>query len=389
MKNYNLFFKKLLSILVLSIILVTFVFSASILVSAESDPQTTVATHDYSFISPKEATDLAYAFLKRLDSSELEFVSNTPVYNIDETFFGYELNFRRGDKVENIIIRDTNRSNLVIHKFSLGKDLNQFNTNALTQNNQNKTKSYLIGAFETAKSIGNNLLQRENREIISKFLVKFNIRSLSLKANMPEVDRGLINKDYKKLTKFTNNSYYEKEKHILPGASVISFGQQHLLYISDDGNCGPTAAFNVVKYFDNRGYGTMTDKSDDDVYSAIVDYMGKEESTTIYEMVGGIEKYVKNNTSYKISYTHYVPPLWSYFKSDLKNGHPILYTIAGENFVAHAMAAMGYLELKESKSWMPKTFHFLIVASGWSSVLEYTNFDAVSLKLGCVVKIKS
>lgn len=150
------------------------------------------------------------------------------------------------------------------------------------------------------------------------------------------------------------------------------------------GNCGPTAALNILNYWQHSGRDIFEGKSIEAVYREVVGYMGNEEGTTIWQMENGVKDFVKNTKNYKASTFVYWGAFWGYYKSDLNKDKPIIHCITGKEneIVAHAMAAYGYLETTEGK--------YLKIASGWKTTLQYINFDAFDLKLGsyCTIKEK-
>lgn len=383
----NILTKKMTSVTLIFILIIITIMLLCGLNKNEVKAETLCNNYEYTYISENVAIDIAKTRMSSLSGQEVNIDSVKKIYNMDETLFGYNIIYSTDKTKDTIIIRDTNINSLVVHKFSLNTPKEAFAYNYIEEDN---SRAYLVSAFDIAVSVGNNLYKIGN-SLINKYDIDFDINDYLPKNYMPEIDSSLINKDYTKTKDWTSSSYGYKEtrKYITDAKKFIPETQYRLNSKSDVGNCGPTAVFNALKYYNDCRYNgsIFGSKSNSEVYQKIVNYMGNEDGTTIYEMSGGFEKYIEHETSLKASYIHYVPPMWGYFKGDLNKNYPVLYTIAGKSGTFHAMTAVGYLELEENKKFFPKKYKFLIVASGWNSYLEYTNFESVSWKLGCVLKI--
>ncbi|MDE7191942.1 MAG: hypothetical protein K2O35_05710 [Clostridia bacterium] len=349
--------------------------------------------NDYKFISPDMACEIVKSRVETIYCENIEIVKCDPIYNLDEELFGYEVVFETVLYLDKMIVLDTNNLDLLIYQFTLYtlKESNNSNSDVVTlkENNIDPIKKYIISPFAIGEYIGNNKI-KFSENIINLETLKLDINKYSPKTLQNTVDDVIVS-DYKKDKNFANwfgsGKQIKVKDHFITGALSFTAARQNELHYGA-GNCGATAAYNILKYYEDcTNYNIFRGQSKDVVYSKVVNYMGKEEGTTIYQMAEGVTKYINNETSQSASFTHYVPPMWSYFKGDLDKNNPVLYTIsASDGF--HAMSALGYLEVQENKTILPKKFKFLIVASGWYSNLVYTNFDAIDWKLGCVIKVK-
>lgn len=155
------------------------------------------------------------------------------------------------------------------------------------------------------------------------------------------------------------------------------------------GNCGPTALTNLAYLYKCMGKNMLYNNDIYQTYNKIVESTGKEVGITNKEAMDGFKKYANNYTSYKANIFDYWWDWWSYFKSDIKNGDPVLVHIEGstskEPLVGHLIVAYGWIEY--AALVIPGN-KFLIVADGWyNNGIRVLNFDHYNVINGMRVRI--
>lgn len=349
----------------------------------------------YKFISPDIACEIVKSRVETIYCENVIITKCDPIYDLEENFFGYEVMFETEFYCDKVIVLDTNDFNLLIYQFTLYtlKNSSSVCINNLDSTNRERDsiiKKYIVSPFEIGECVDSKRVKIFNN-IVSLESLKFNPNKfLPNTLSMSHTVEDVLPNDYKKDKDFSKwfgsgKSISVYQKFITNAENFRPTSQNSLNY--ETSNCGAAASFNVLKYYnDCRRYNIFKNKSEYEVYYKLISYMGAEFDTSIYQMAEGITKYINNETDKSASFTHYVPPMWNYFKGDLDNNNPVLYCIVASNG-PHAMSAVGYLEVKENKKILPKKFKFLIVAGGYGT-LSYTNFDAIDWKLGCVIKVK-
>lgn len=382
MKTKNIDSRKQVTLLALLVVILMVLMLFLGTMGNENVVMAQTSKPEYNFISPQLAQMIAEKFGKQTYGKDVDIVECSPVYNMDESFFGYDLRFETDQYSDVITIMDTNQSNLIIYSFTLNtlKDDTNLKTKKIKIPKEiKKEKKYLISPFTTAAQINGTQVLVDGKKYNKNQFKKFKQSTFSNYSSSDLVKDSFFSYDgwYNDKPFTLNTHYITNAYHFYPVTASQLNSDPNV------GNCGPTAAYNILEYYDSRmNYNIFGNKSQAEVYNKLVEYMGKEDSTTIYQMATGVVNYIKKETPHNASCIHYTPPMWSYFKNDLNNNNPIIYCVPD-----HAMSVFGYVEIKEDTWFFPQTAHFLTVASGWTNDLKYTNFDMIDWKLGCVIKI--
>lgn len=300
------------------------------------------------------------------ESAKVERVDK--IYNLDETLYGYNVEFSYDVYYDSAVIVDTFDINKVVNSFTVFTPRNDKQRNRTLRANSDR-KLYIIAPYTIAEDTNNGTLQVSETYSIKRSSLGTSNYSDNVITRTPPIDNDTF------LDTFTGNV---QEQYIFIPHDYKAYRQDEF---SDLGNCGHTAVMNVLKYWQSSGYDLIKDKST--TYNAIVGYIGREEGSTLGEMETALKKYVKATNKYKASTFLYWGAFWGYYKSDLGKNRPVIHCIdSRENgkHVGHAMTAFGYTETDSGK--------FLRVASGWYSNIMYINFDAYSQKSGSYCTIK-
>ncbi len=329
---------------------------------------------DYKYVSEEVAVGITNKITKNIYGESARINQIQKIYNLDDTFYGYKIEFCYENYYDYIVIVDTNDLKLIVNEFSVFTE-NQTQKKSLSFNFKQE-KLYIVAPFTYAiKTNSSNIVLIEGMEVMIDSNVEKNFSPQTTQFRMPPIDDSTILDNYKGQIK----SQYD-----IANLSGIRCITQESMNPNSNGNCGPTAALNILNYWQHSGRNIFEGKSINTVYREVVGYMGKEDGTTIWQMENGVKSFVKNTKSFKASTFVYWGAFWGYYKSDLNKDKPIIHCITGKDnkVVAHAMAAYGYLETTEGK--------YLKIASGWKTTLQYINFDAFDLKLGsyCTIKEK-
>lgn len=120
------------------------------------------------------------------------------------------------------------------------------------------------------------------------------------------------------------------------------------------GNCGPTAATNMVWYWRFRGK-TAINSNSQTVYNAIVAEIGQEVNITMAQAANGAKAYVKS-VGYTTQQYNYLFDSWAYYKRDIADDYTILTSIQTSGG-GHLVLTVGYREYSNAK--------YLRMIDGW------------------------
>lgn len=303
------------------------------------------------------------------ESAKVERVDK--IYNLDETLYGYNVEFSYDVYYDSAVIVDTFDSNKVVNSFTVFTPRNDKQRNRTLRANSDR-KLYIIAPYTIAEDTNDGTLQVSEEYLIKKSSLGSNNYSDNIITRTPPISKKIF------LDELTGTV---KKQYTIKGIST-----DYRPYIqgqfSNYGNCGHTAVMNVLKYWQSVGY-DLIDKDKSITYRAIKNYIGKEEGATLGEMETALKKHVKSTNKYKASTFTYWGAFWGYYKSDLGKDRPVIHCISSKEDgkkVGHAMVALGYVETDSG--------NFLQVASGWHTDLVYINFDTFSSKTGTYCTIK-
>lgn len=190
---------------------------------------------------------------------------------------------------------------------------------------------------------------------------------------------------------------WSEDKSIPYAEYFIPFTMGALVDGSNKGNCGPTAAMNICKYYKEKRSKTNMYLNDSvtDTYSALVDAVefdrnGKD-GTYYDKLQSGLKSYI-NGRGYTAKIGDYWFDWWSDFKRDFDGGYPNLIFIQGNKYdtttkswitVGHFVVGIGYRVSSDGEQYVR-------VCDGWYTSNErYVLFksDSISKFLGTVVDV--
>lgn len=159
---------------------------------------------------------------------------------------------------------------------------------------------------------------------------------------------------------------------------------------SGEGNCGPTAMLNLIKYYAFcRNMIKLINVNLSYTYNSLVSACNYNPATgglTATDAKNGLKSYVQSR-GYSFSATDYWWDTFNWFKDDINNNWTVYVSVRGYDYqpkeVGHAVVAIGYIEYSNGS-------RYLRVMDGWRNNTDrYVIFDDhfVSVK-GIVIKIK-
>lgn len=365
-------FSKIIGLLLALVLILSGVFMLSTTYAEEIE---NVSVANYTYISEDTAKLIVETWSTNFYEESATVEKIEKVYNVDDTFYGYKVEFSYLEYYDSIVITDTADTQLIINTFTVFTPREEYFNKTLTKQHKfsKSSKLYLVEPYKIAEEIAPDTLHFNDDHVINKSKVECKNFSKQAVLRSPPINGTTITDE------FTGTI---KKEYLLKGITEY-YHPERQVYFSREGNCGPTAVLNVLKYWTTIGYDLYDLNKAHVAYDAIIKHIGKEKDVNILEMQNGLKKFVKATNKYKASTFTYWGAFWGYYKSDLEKDRPVIHcinTIENGEKTGHAMVALGYLETTTGK--------FLKIGSGWEYYIQYINFDAFSSKTGTYCTIK-
>lgn len=162
-----------------------------------------------------------------------------------------------------------------------------------------------------------------------------------------------------------------------------------------DGNCGPTAATNLLSYYkEKRGFSNLG-TSRQNIYNNFISASGFDEYGTSGLTPSAADSAIKTmfkNAGYSYSSSTYLFDWWSDWTRDLNDNYPVFTAVRGLKLnggswieVGHAIIAVGYREYNSGAK-------YLRVYDGWNATNDkyiWFNSDYFKSIDGIVMKVTS
>lgn len=331
---------------------------------------------DYIYVDETTAVGVTQKLTSQFYGEPAQINNVEKIYNMDDTLYGYKVDFSYQNYYDEAVILDTCDTNLIVNQFSVFTENNDKNMRLLSLSPRTE-RLYVVAPYSYGyKTTETTYTMMNGAELKYESDVKMNFSPRTQLLSDTPINGNILD----------NYSGTIKKSHDILGLSGITCVRQSAMQ-ANAGNCGPTAAVNILNYWNHTGKDIFEGKTTKQVYDEVVNYMGWDQNSgsNLWQIETGVKDFVKNTKNYTASTFVYWGAFWGYYKSDLDKGKPIIHAVIGKENgekVGHAMAAYGYLETTSGK--------YLKIAFGWRSYLQYINFDTFSTKYGsfCTLKEK-
>lgn len=181
-------------------------------------------------------------------------------------------------------------------------------------------------------------------------------------------------------------SYKDANDKVIPGADEFTpYKMSTLRTGTNTGNCGPTAATNLVALYYSKGKtNILVDGNINKTYKELVTAVSFDENgtsgTQYSNLQSGVKSYVKGR-SYNITVSDYLFDTWANFKGDFDNNKSNIIFIEGNKkddngnwiTVGHFVIGVGYRIMNDGTKYVR-------VYDGWySSNNRFLQFDSESV----------
>ena len=181
-------------------------------------------------------------------------------------------------------------------------------------------------------------------------------------------------------------SYTDANDKVIPGADEFTpYKMSELRTGTNTGNCGPTAATNLVALYHSKGKTNILENGDiDDTYAALVTAVGFAENGTdgtyYSNLKSGVQSYVRGK-SYSITLNDYLLDTWANFKNDFDANKSNIIFIEGNKqdeggnwiTVGHFVIGVGYRIMNDGT-------RYIRIYDGWNKSNDrFLHFDADSI----------